>query len=286
MRKRREIPLFSISFLDLLSGALGAVIILYVAIPKNVPKAEDQNVVKSETFAATLKDLNAAKDEVAKLKDEIREKDEKLKELGKPVPALPIGAVAVAESSGERNDLDIGFKFKGKKIVFAIDTSLSMQDEDRIGQVKAGIKMLFTSLPPAYNIDVVQFPQGERAPFKSLFGTVKEANTMNKLDAFDFVYRMRPSGGTPTRDVLLFILKNYEGITDIVLLSDGAPSLHNSNQKDDIYDILRVVRENNPTKIQISTMGVGSDFIKDKTSDRYKFLHSLSEQNNGFFVGF
>ena len=39
MRKRRQIELFSISFLDLLSGALGAVIILYVAIPKNKPVA-------------------------------------------------------------------------------------------------------------------------------------------------------------------------------------------------------------------------------------------------------
>ena len=42
MRKRREIPLFSISFLDLLSGALGAVIILYVALPKNIPPAKNQ----------------------------------------------------------------------------------------------------------------------------------------------------------------------------------------------------------------------------------------------------
>jgi hypothetical protein len=46
------------------------------------------------------------------------------------------------------------------------------------------------------------------------------------------------------------------------------------------------VRENNLSKVQISTMGVGSDFIKDQTSDRYKFLKSLAEENNGFFVGF
>jgi hypothetical protein len=38
MRKRRQIELFSISFLDLLSGALGAVIILFVAIPKEQNK--------------------------------------------------------------------------------------------------------------------------------------------------------------------------------------------------------------------------------------------------------
>ena len=31
---KKEINIFSISFLDLLSGALGAVIILYIIIPK------------------------------------------------------------------------------------------------------------------------------------------------------------------------------------------------------------------------------------------------------------
>lgn len=281
MRKRREIPLFSISFLDLLSGALGAVIILYVAIPKNVPpmKIDSTDTEKVEL----LKEVKASQDEIAKLKEALEEKEAKLKEVSQPTT---IGSGAPVETEGPRTDLDIGFKFKGRNIVFAIDTSMSMMDEDRIGQVKAGVKMLFTSLPPTYSIEVVQFPQGQRAPFKSLFGTIKEANTSNKIDAFDFIYRMRPDGGTPTRDVLLFILKNYDDVSDIVLLSDGAPSLHNSNKKDDIYDILRVVRENNPKKIQISTIGVGADFIKDKTSDRYKFLSSLSEQHNGFFVGF
>ncbi len=282
MRKRREIPLFSISFLDLLSGALGAVIILYVAIPKNVPvkdRIEDNSVVE------TMKELKVTQDELKKLKEQLAEAQKKLEETPKPIPEK-IGSPIVEESAGERRDLDIGFKFKGKKIVFAIDTSLSMQEEDRMGQVKAGIKMLFTSLPPTYSIEVVKYPDGERAPFKSLFGTIKEANTSHKLDAFDFVYKMRPNGGTPTRDVLLFILENYDGISDIVLLSDGAPSLHNSNKKDDIYDILKSVREHNPQKVQISTMGVGADFIKDQTSDRYKFLKSLSEENNGFFVGF
>lgn len=266
MRKRREIQLFSISFLDLLSGALGAVIILYVAIPKSKPLPAPDN-----SKAVLARELEDSRLEIQELKKQIA--------FSKPVEKPPV----IVE---ERHDLDIGFKFKGKNIVFIIDTSFSMTDEDRMSQVKAGLKMLLTSMTPSYKVEVVQFPQGERAPFKSMWGTLRELNSSNKLDAFDFIFELRPAGGTPTRDVLLFVLKNYEDTTDIILLTDGAPSLHNSNKKDDIYDLLTNVRKENLKKVQINAIGVGSNLIKDKTSDPYKFLSLLAEQNNGFFVGF
>ncbi len=274
MRKRRQIEVFSISFLDLLSGALGAVIILYVAIPKNQPKEEKPDTVTEMVKA----DLASTREKNQKLEEEIKALKEKIALTPAPVAAVdpvPMGA-----------NLDIGFKFKGKNIVFLIDTSYSMVEEDRMGQVKAGIKMLITSLPATYKIDVIQYPLGERAPFKSLWGDLKETTQFNKADAFDFIYSMRPLGGTPTRDALLFVLRNYSTTSDIVLLTDGAPTLHNSNRKDDIFDILKNVKEENPMKIQINVIGVGSDFIRDKVSERYKFLNLLSEQNNGFFVGF
>jgi hypothetical protein len=274
MRKRRQIEVFSISFLDLLSGALGAVIILYVAIPKNQPKADKPDVVSSMVQA----ELASAKEKNQKLEDELKALKDKMATT--PVPADPVDPVPMG------SNFDIGFKFKGKNVVFIIDTSYSMVEEDRMGQVKAGLKMLITSLPTTYKIDVIQYPLGERAPFKSLWGDLKETTQFNKTDAFDFIYNMRPLGGTPTRDALLFVLRNYNTTTDIVLLTDGAPTLHNSNQKDDIYDILKNVRDENPLKIQINVIGVGEDFIRDKTSERYKFLNLLSEQNNGFFVGF
>jgi Mg-chelatase subunit ChlD len=276
MRKRREISLFSISFLDLLSGALGAVIILYVAIPKNTNQVKDKQQAAVTTMLEA--DLKSSQDVIKTLQEQLKNARTDLanvRDQKKSEDAKPGGA-----------NLDIGFKFKGKNLVFIIDTSYSMVQEDRMGQVKAGIKMLMTALPANYRIEVVQFPYGERAPFKSLWGNTRDAISANKMDAFDFIYRMNPNGGTPTRDVLLFVLKNYDDISDIVLLSDGAPSLHNSNQKDDIYDILRVAREANPKKVQINAIGVGQDFVKDQTSERYKFLHILSEQTGGFFVGF
>lgn len=274
MRRRRAIELFSISFLDLLSGALGAVIILYVAIPKNTPVAETP---KDDIIKELLKkDLAQSKQAIEELQKELQIEKEKSK----------FWKEQKDKSVSSEVDADIGFKFKGKNIVFIIDTSYSMTEEERMTQVKAGIKMLLTSLPKTYKVDIVQFPLDERAPFRSMWGVIKDFQGMNRMDAFDFIYSLRPSGGTPTRDTLLFVLKNYDSITDIVLLTDGAPTFHNSNRKDDIYEILKLVRESNPRKVQISAIGVGSTFLKDKTSEQYKFLNLLSSENKGFFVGF
>lgn len=280
MKKRREIQLFSISFLDLLSGALGAVIILYIAVPKGkvteVPTDDPvKEMMQKDLVEANTKWLKA-QEEIKELKDKlIIAQATKAEEERKEEPKPASGA-----------DLDIGFKFKGKSIVFLIDTSYSMVDEDRMGQVKAGLKMLLTAMPSTYKIEVVQFPFGSRAPFRAMWGTTKQTTGYNKLDAFDFIYRLSPNGGTPTRDVLLYALRNYPDMTDLVLLSDGAPSYHNSNKKDDIYDIMNMVRQENTRKVQINTIGVGAKFIQDKTSTQYQFMSLLAEQSGGFFVGF
>jgi len=279
MRKRRQIELFSLSFLDLISGALGAVIILYVAIPKNKPIDIKEDIVKE----SMKKDLASSKEKIEELQKQLEEANRKIAATPQVTPAVP---AQIEQTVQGGLDADIGFKFKGKNIIFIIDTSLSMIEEDRMSQVKAGIKMLLTSLPGIYKVEIVQFPLGERAPFRSMWGVQKEFQGINRMDAFDFIYSLRPQGGTPTRDTLMFVLKNYENVSDIVLLTDGAPTYHNSNKKDDIFEILRLVRENNPSKVQINTIGVGSNFLKDKTSEQYKFLSLLSSESNGFFVGF
>ncbi|GAB4413605.1 MAG: hypothetical protein OHK0056_19770 [Bacteriovoracaceae bacterium] len=59
-----------------------------------------------------------------------------------------------------------------------------------------------------------------------------------------------------------------------------------TGKTDDIEDVLRVVRKKNNRKIQINTIGVGSDFLSDQYNPKYIFLKKLAEQNNGFFYGF
>ena len=187
----------------------------------------------------------------------------------------------------EESGVDVGFKFKGRSIVFIIDTSRSMLEEDRMGQVKAGLKMLLTSMPSNYNVDIVQFPFGVRTPYRALFGKTQRLNGEIKADAFDFIYGLKPLGATPTRDVMNYVFKNYKDLTDIVLLTDGEPSQHNSSLKDDIYDLLGSIRKlNGGTSVQINTIGVGEEVLHDKSGKPYQFLRLLAEQNAGFFVGF
>lgn len=268
MRKRRPIELFSISFLDLLSGALGAVIILYVAIPKNQAKVEDAPAVdtinQEKTIAKYIKENDELKAKIYDLEKKIENKN---------------------QTSGI-SDISVGFKFRGKSLLFLIDTSFSMIEEDRLAQVQAGLKMLITSLPADYKIDIIQFPYGERAPFKSMWGDLRETNKESKSDALEFIYSLRPLGGTPTRDALAFALDNYESISDIVLLTDGAPTLHNSNKQDSIQDILNEVKDRNNSRVQINCIGVGKNFLNDRESNQFKFLSQLASENKGFFVGF
>jgi hypothetical protein len=280
MRRRREISLFSISFLDLLSGALGAVIILYVALPKSKPVEEIP--VNNMEKVILEGQLQSRQKEIQSLEKMLSEASAKIKELEAKLSSVP----KEEPKPSPATDLDVGFKFKGKDLVFIIDTSYSMTEEDRMGGVKAGLKMLLTSLSGSYYVDVVQFPNGTRSPFRTLWGTIKKTNSKNKSAAMEFIYSLKPNGGTPTREVLLHVLRNYADLTDIVLLTDGAPSLHNSNKKDDAEDILRTVQSANRRKVQINTIGVGSHIIRDQESEEYQFLKKLSEQNNGFFVGF
>lgn len=285
MARRREINAFSLSFLDIISGALGAVIILYVAVPKSNPA---EKKLEEALKTAQVKDT-----QIAELKSEI----EKLRELQKTAQdaiteneTLKAQIAATPEpepKTDEGQGLEVGFKFKGKNIIFIIDTSLSMLTEDRMGQVKAGLKMLITSMPAGYNVDIVQFPNGRRSAYRPLFKALKPLNREAKLDIFDFIYALKPLGATPTRDVLNFVFKEYVEVSDIVLLTDGEPSLHESALKDDIYELLNhVVGLNRVAKIQINTIGVGQEVLHDKTGKPYQFLRILAEQNSGFFVGF
>ena len=107
MRKRRQIELFSLSFLDLISGALGAVIILYVAIPKSKPVETPKEDIVKELLK---KDLASSQQTIEQLKKELEESKAKLAAIPAPVETKTdvVGGL----------DADIGFKFKGSNIVF------------------------------------------------------------------------------------------------------------------------------------------------------------------------
>lgn len=353
---RKEINIFNVSFLDLLSGALGAVIILYIIIPKMTASEQEtlktlealqveaqqvgdmmsqlKNSVDKELFeqleqkiqsiqenvekltqqvtemSAQLKDakeklaecqeqleeLKNVKEELEKVKKELAECKDKLSKCPENYIAYKewmdnCGLTLDSECPRSSPNVDVGFKFKGRKIVFLIDVSGSMEDEDRIGQVKAGLKMLVTTMDPNFNVDMVQYPyyltENNVQNYRAYWSSFKPMTDGNKSEVFNYLNRLTPNGGTPTRSVLKFALNNYSGLTDIVLLSDGDPTITpDAADRDDIYSIINEITSMNGGRVNINCIGVGNDFISDPSLDKVKFLKELAQKNNGFFVGF
>lgn len=297
MAKRKEIPGLNIALLDILTGALGAVIILFVTVPKaveKVPPIEKSRGPESvtEIDVEDLFDKIKAREEVikklkikvsetkAQAKKEIDAKEKELRELKKTVSAQEKPSYR-----GEGLPVDVGFDFKGKKIVFIIDVSGSMNREDRIGQVKAGLKMLITSMPADYKLDVLAYPAFSR-PYRPLWGGLKELDEFNKSGIYEYLLRLRAVGFTPTALALDYAFETYPDASDFVLLSDGAPTKGNTKERDNISEILLSVKNKNKKHIRINTIGVGSAFLRKKDSPAYVFLKELARDHGGFFVGF
>lgn len=312
MAKRKDLQIFSIAFLDLISGALGAVIILYVAVPKaesvqkleekqrvpnasvEIMKEDKQSPQKMKSIEEKIKKLQKMITQAVDSQEESEKENKALKDQNAELKKKVTKQEKVIKKEKRKNNInketgknvDVGFKFKGKNIVFIIDVSGSMIMEDRIGQVKAGLKMLITSMGSEFNIDVLQFPNKMSSPQRALWRRLRPMNDRNKTEVYNFLLKLRPFGSTPTRAVLTHALANYSTATDFVVLSDGAPTLHNTKTFENIHSVLTKIRSQNYRKVQINTIGVGSDFLKNKTNTKYRFLKQLAVQNGGFFFGF
>lgn len=356
---RKEINLFSVSFLDLLSGALGAVIILYIIVPKmsfdeeealqtlqelqvEVTQVEQmmeqlENSVEKELFQELESKIKSMQEKIETLAEQVKELQQQLKDAQTKLAAceeqleklknleqeLEKVQAELKEEQGKRADcesklakcpenfiaykewmdncgltlndpcprsapnVDVGFKFKGKKVVFLIDVSGSMAEEDKMGQVKAGLKMLVTTMEPQFNIDMVQYPNSTLGDYKAFFNSLRPMNDNNKSEIFRYLNSLRPDQGTPTRATLKYALRNYPDLTDIVLLSDGIPTLSgNVGDEDNVDDIIREITSMNGGRVNINCIGVGNEFLTDPTQDKVRFLRELAKRNNGFFVGF
>ena len=214
---KKEINIFNISFLDLLSGALGAVIILYIIIPQ----------------------------------------------------------------------YSSGFVL-GPRTVFLIDISGSMGDNNKITEVKSGLKMLLSTLDETFSVDIIAFPNQHNSDssYTVLWNKLQPMNDENKLKSFKYIYELEANGGTPVNKTILDALENYSELSDIVLLCDGEPS------DAEIPNIISNVKNKNIKNIRINTIGVGKEYLENSTKpigtvpEKVAFLRNLAEQHKGFFIGF
>jgi uncharacterized protein YlxW (UPF0749 family) len=138
MSKRKEVQGLNIALLDILTGALGAVIILYVAVPKGqetkrevASRATISVIEKEKTkLHAELKSQEQKVKELQKIVLDTQKERDQLKTKGetqqKEIESLKEKTSQLAPPGQSNNEvkedyrgqglpLDVGFKFKGKK---------------------------------------------------------------------------------------------------------------------------------------------------------------------------
>jgi restriction endonuclease S subunit len=104
---RKEINIFNMSFLDLLSGALGAVLILFIIIPKMT--AEQQNEL--EQAEAQNEQVKELKEELAETRRQLQQAQAQMKKKdGLPSNFIDKGEVEVFILWEENVDVDLYVK--------------------------------------------------------------------------------------------------------------------------------------------------------------------------------
>jgi hypothetical protein len=290
MRSRnRTIDIFNISMLDVISGALGAFLLIMLILMRFY----EPNVVA---------ELNAMQKEMAQAQETMKEAQQRQEAAEE----------ALAKATSRAQDLEqrLGIALKETEVVFVVDISgsmvdndgiqgLSAEDEDRWTQVKWGLYMLVATMSDQYSIDIVHFPDGD-GPFGAMFGELRQVTDALKRDVHRNLQALdRKIGGragTTTGDTMTMVLgPQYQAAKTVVLLSDGEPggtfggsyTILSPSQMAALVEQLTQANGGGKTKT-INTIGVGENFRVGNAASAgaVVFLRSLAERNGGFYIGY
>lgn len=156
-----------------------------------------------------------------------------------------------------------------KDIVFVMDTSGSMSDDNKMEKAKAALRYGVNSLDSRDRFNIVSFAgEDHLLSEKPLAG-----DDDGKRQARDFIDRMKPAGGTNINDALMAAFKlvqQSDRARMIVLVTDGQPTVGETQPK----RILENVRQSNKNQIRLFTFGVGYDV-------NTILLDGLANENSG-----
>lgn len=196
-RARKEVVIFNLSMLDVMTGALGAVLtIVIVLLTQKISIEEESSPIKLAESATALTDkalqlqreavankdaalqkkareiADNAKDVASRMAEmtsgyavlekkeaQLKAREQNLEELKKQLEALKKQLSAPDTKPAD----SVGFNIP-KRVLFVLDLSGSMlaqnnrYKEDRISQVKAALKMFVAGMDAQNQIDLVFFP--------------------------------------------------------------------------------------------------------------------------------
>ena len=141
-----------------------------------------------------------------------------------------------------------------KEIVFVLDTSGSMSDDNKIGKAKAALRFGVNALNPRDRFNIVSFAGEEHLMTSGLI----TADDKGKREALEFIENLKATGGTNINDAMLAALKQLpksEAPQMVVLLTDGQPTVGITTAS----KIIGNVSTANKTNARVFTFGVGYD---------------------------
>lgn len=287
-RRTREISIFNLSFLDVLSNSLGAVVALML-VSQQMGAAEkyvEHALIRLEAEQDRVRrDLELTRQEEEALNAALQElrgdrlaTDEQLREL--------LRAKAELETFKYR-----GLKTDKKDVVLLLDLSGSMFDERHV--LKRGAELLLRLLRAdafvVHRFEIVTFRALERPLVRRWPHGRVPATEENKAKAVDWLRELPDAefdGETPTYAALKAVFDTLpDGV--VFLLTDGAPTDGVSDDlaklsEDDARRLdaarARILAEK-PAGVDIRCLGIGLDFYS-RTSFR-RFLEQLADVRDG-----
>jgi len=319
-RRRTDIPTLNIALLDVLTNALGAVLLVLIFVV-TVSRAETRwhrqihGLMQDENrrIAAQLAGVKEAA-EILRLKAEAAQKTSAasqqqlenaihdflaLKQELDTVSAKAGAAAADRDSIVKQvekleNDARtlraemagaIGLKGEMRGVVFVFDTSESMKTP-RFAEYLALLKNWVAHLP-FERFNVVRFDSTVEAWSDEL----KEGSAENRRAAAEYIDKFEPRGQTDTLGALQKALSMPGGDT-VILLSDGEPYLIRDGRpaldsdgrpiygEPAIRQVLEWLREN-ARGATINTVGMGNYL----NAAYGKFLQDVAREHGGEFIG-
>ena len=156
-----------------------------------------------------------------------------------------------------------------RDIVFVVDTSGSMQDDEKIEHAKSALVYGLRTLRPQDRFGIVTFATEAKHWGKNLV----EANKVAVAEAILWVKKIRATGGTNIDEALtssLGMLQINERLPMVVFMTDGMPTVGETNEK----QILARAAKANKVDARMFVFGVGFDV-------NARLLDILAEKGKG-----
>lgn len=149
-------------------------------------------------------------------------------------------------------------KIAKKDVVFVLDTSGSMSQNDKLEQAKKALVFCLKNLNQDDRFELVRFS----TEAESLFGKLVAVNEINRRKAEEFVKELRPIGGTAIEEALAKALQPAEIRPEktrpyvIVFLTDGKPTIGKTDEKELLAGVAKAIGDRT---LRIFCFGIGAD---------------------------